>query len=361
MPDVVGQDTLGEGDLPEGVANYGSLAAFAAKTEEDWEDELRGSELDRWGSGGFLGGLFEGLAEGKPFVVALIEAIIDAIFPNATEIVSDVINESSQVVNDIIETVVDAFEWIASLFGVQFDNTDTAQASANHVNSRVTALESGVLASNVSGGVSVSDPFTGASANDLGASWTRTSSGAGAGGFGPSGGGKAVWKKSGGLSREHRDRYNTPLATDYQSVSVVIGYRPTTSSTTSSSTLLIARCNSAATEFVWAAINAAAVQVGKFASGTSSVWASQSVTVNAGDQFTFLVGTSTDDRQVILKQNGVVRITHTDTTSSSLGASYRYVGVSSAAVGGTSRGFATQFAPAELEVWSAADRLAATI
>jgi hypothetical protein len=345
VPDVVGTDTLLEGDLPEGVANYGSLATFAAKTESDWENELRGNEETRWGDG-FLGGLFAGLAEGKPFIVALIEAILGEIFPDFDEVLEDV------------ET---AFEQLAAFFGIEWENTAIAQSSANNVNSRVTTLESSLLASDVSGGVTVSDPFTGASANDLGASWTRTSSGAGAGGFGPDGGGKAVWKKSGGLSREHRDRFNTPLATDYQSVSVVIGFRPTTSSTgVSASTLLIARCNSAATEFVWAAINAAAVQVGKFASGVSSVWASQSVTVSAGDQFTFIVGTSADDRQVILKQNGVVRITHTDSTSSSFGASYRYVGVSSSAVGGTSRGFATQFTPAELEVWSAADRLAAT-
>jgi hypothetical protein len=356
VPDVVGQDTLIEGDLPEGAANYGSLATFAAKTEEDWEDELRGTELNRWGSGGFLGGLFEGLAEGKPFVVALIEAIIDAIFPNASDIVSDVINAGSQVVNDIIETVTDAFEWIASLFGVRFNDTVTAQVSANNVNSRVTALESSLLASDVSGGVTVSDQFTAAAANDLGVAWTRTSDGAGAGGFGPNGSGKAVWKKSGGLSREHRDRYNTPLATDYQSVAVVVSKAPESSS----STLLIARANSAATEFVWALIGSALVRVGKFASGTSSVWASQSVTVSAGDQFTFLVGTSVNDRQVIVRQNGVVRITHTDTTSSAFGASYRYVGLSSIAVGGVSRGFAVQFAPAELEVWSAADRLPGT-
>jgi hypothetical protein len=119
----------------------------------------------------------------------------------------------------------------------------------------------------------------------------------------------------------------------------------------------MARCNSAATEFVWALIAFNAVRVGKFAAGTSSLWASQSVTVNAGDQFLFIVGTAADDRQVILKQNGVVRITHTDTTSSSFGASYRYVGLTSIAVGTT----VTQVAPSEIEVWSAADRLPATI
>jgi hypothetical protein len=342
VPDVVGTDTLLEGDLPEGVANYGSLATFAAKTESDWEDELRGNEENRWGGDGFLGGLFAGLAEGKPFIVALIEAILAEVFPDFDEVLDDV------------ET---AFEQLAAFFGIKWDNTDTAQSSANNVNSRVTTLEGSLLASNVSGGVSVFDQFVGASANDLGASWTRTSSGAGAGGFGPNGSGKAVWKKSGGLSREHRDRHNTPLATDYQSVAVVVTKAPEPSGGGGfAQTFLLARSNSAATEFVWALISSASVQVGKYVSGTASSWASQSVTVKAGDQFTFIVGTSTDDRQVIVKQNGVVRITHTDTTSSSFGASYRYVGLSSIAVGTST----TQLAPAELEVWSAADRLPAT-
>ena len=238
-----------------------------------------------------------------------------------------------------------------------FENAGIAQDTATNAQKGVTLLQTDILAASVIGGVSVSDQFVGASANDLGGSWTRTSAGAGAGGFGPNGGGRAVWKKSGGLSREHRDRYNTPLATDYQSVAVVVAKAPEPSTGSGSSTLLIARCNSAATEFVWAFIGAASVGVGKFASGASSLWMSQSVTVKAGDLFTFIVGTSTNDRQVIVKQNGVVRITHTDTTSSSFGASYRYVGLSSIAVGTT----VTQVAPSEIEVWSAADRLPATI
>lgn len=236
-------------------------------------------------------------------------------------------------------------------------NVFIAQDTATNAQKGVTLLQTDILAANVTGGVSVSDQFSGASANDLGAAWTRTSNGAGAGGFGPNGSGRAVWKKSGGLSREHRDLYNTPLATDYQSVTVVVAKPNEPSTGNTSSTFMLARCNSAATEFVWALITFNAVQVGKFASGTASLWASQSVTVKAGDQFTFIVGTSTDDRQVIVKQNGVARITHTDTTSSSLGASYRYVGLSSIAVGTTT----TQVAPAELEVWSAADRLPTTI
>lgn len=243
-----------------------------------------------------------------------------------------------------------------------------AQDTATNAQKGVTLLQNDILAANVEGGAAVSDQFNGASANTLGASWTRTSTGAGAGDFGPNGSGRAVWKESGGLDRDHRDRFNTPLNTDYQAVSVVVSKAPEAVMGSTATTRLIARSDAAATTFVYAEINATTVRVGKVVSGVASSWASSTVTVQAGDQFTFLVGTNADDRQVILKQNGVARITHTDSTSSAFGADYRYVGVSSAAVGvqnapprrGTS-GTVYQLTPAELEVWSAADRLPATI
>lgn len=238
-----------------------------------------------------------------------------------------------------------------------YTNVFIAQRTATNAQKQVTLLQADILASNVVGGVSLSDQFNGASANNLGAAWTRTSDGPGAGGFGPNGSGRAVWTKSGGLSREHRDRYNTPLNTDYQAVSVVISAPAEPATGSGASTILIARSNAAATTFVFALIGRTSVLVGKFVSGSSSVWVTQSVTVEAGDVFTFIVGTDADDRQVILKQNNVPRITHTDTTSSAFGSDYRYVGLSSIAVGTTT----SQIAPAQLEVWSAADRLPATV
>lgn len=78
-PIVVGQETILEGVLPEQAINSGSLAEFAAKTQQDWEDELRGNEITRW-EGGVLDGLFTGLQQGKPFVVALVQAIVKEVF-----------------------------------------------------------------------------------------------------------------------------------------------------------------------------------------------------------------------------------------------------------------------------------------
>lgn len=50
--------------FPEAASNYDSLAAFAAKTEDDWAATNRGLEVARWGNvnSGARGGLAAGLA-----------------------------------------------------------------------------------------------------------------------------------------------------------------------------------------------------------------------------------------------------------------------------------------------------------
>lgn len=240
-----------------------------------------------------------------------------------------------------------------------YTNAGVAQSSANYANSQLSILTGGALASNVTGGVAVSAPFTGASANTLGSSFSRTSEGPGAGNFGPNGSGQAVWKKSGGLWRRHIDRNTTALATDYQALFMVVSKPAEAPSFGSDAyTYLLARMNSTAATFVYCRIGRTNLEVGKRSGGTWTAWTSVDITANAGDQFAFLVGTSTDDREVIVRQNGVTRLTYTD-TSSALGSDYRYVGLASQCA---ERNFLTdQTRPAELDVWSAADRLPATI
>lgn len=238
-------------------------------------------------------------------------------------------------------------------------NAGVAQSSANYANSQLSILTGGALASNVTGGVSISDPFTGASSNTLGASWTRSSDGPGNGNFGLNGSGQAAWKKSGGLWRRHFDRHNTPLATDYQAVFVVIAKPAEAPSFGSDAyTYLLLRMEDEDT-FVYLRIGNNDLEIGKRAGGTWSSWDSKGATVNAGDQFVFIAGTDTDDRQFIVRQNGITRFDYIDGSSSAMGASYRYAGLASQAA---ERNFLTdQTRPAELDVWSAADRLPATV
>ena len=233
-----------------------------------------------------------------------------------------------------------------------------AQSSANYANIQLSLLTTGTLASD-SGGVSVSEQCNGASANNFGGSWDRVSDGAGGGHYGPDGAGHGVWKKFGGLVRRHVDRHTTALSTDYQVVLCVMAAPPQTPLLGSNAyNYLCARMDSAGTTFVWARVTNNEAAVGKCVSGTWTTWDTETITANHGDQWMFLVGTSTDDRQVIVKQNGTTRLDWTDTVHS-YGASYLYAGM--AAQSGDRLVFLDQTVPGEVDLWTAADRLPTSV
>lgn len=243
-----------------------------------------------------------------------------------------------------------------------------AQNTATFTSGQLAAITGAGLASDVSGGIAINAGFSEASATTL-TGFTRVrSDGPGAGTFGPDGAGNAVWKKSGGLWRRHLDLHDTELATDYQIVTAVLAAPPQEAYLGQQAyTYLIARCDDVAENFVWLRIGRAGVVIGKSTTAdlweASGAWASASVTTRAGDQWSLLAGTDTDDRQFLVKQNGVVRLDHTDTTSSSMGADYRYVGLASLAA---DRGvliipLLDQTVPAQLDAWAAADRLSTSI
>lgn len=246
-----------------------------------------------------------------------------------------------------------------------YNNAGYAQNSANWANSQLTILTGGSLSSEVEDGVAVNDQFNGASANTLGASWDRFSDGSGGGNFGPNGAGQAVWKKSGGLFRRHINVYTTPLATSYHAVFCVMSQPPQAPYLGSDAYIyLVARCNDDASDFVYARIGNNDLAVGKRDNNNFPVpWQTVVTTTNPGDQWTFLAGTDTNTRQFIVKQNGVARITVTDTSSSAMSVDHQYVGLGAAAA---DRGFLIipffeQTTPGEVDLWSAADRLPTSI
>lgn len=128
----VGIDTILAGDLPAGAANFTSLAAHAAKTQEDWDDELKNAEIARWGNSGVLGGLFQGLAQGKPFIVALIQAIVQKAFG----------------VSDTHTTIADALENLRSRFDTKWTALDGAQTTAANAMAAATLLDSDLTNTN---------------------------------------------------------------------------------------------------------------------------------------------------------------------------------------------------------------------
>lgn len=72
--------TSPDGVQPSGSIGYGELAAYAAKSEQDWRAEMAAPHEQAWGDTGFLGSLFQDLARGKPFAVAVLENLIESIW-----------------------------------------------------------------------------------------------------------------------------------------------------------------------------------------------------------------------------------------------------------------------------------------
>jgi hypothetical protein len=288
---------------PEGLNDSG-LAAFAVKTQFDWATQQRNGMLDR-------------------FLPAQL-----------------------------------------GFFGL-FDAVAVAQKSANFANITNTITKATTLAAGVASGVAVTDAFNGSSANDLGGSWTRTSTGSGSGFWGPNGGGSAVWKASGGLTRQHYDRHSTPLFTDFQAVMTVVSSYPALNSRSPAYTYLVGRANSnqlSSATFVYLRIGRNSLALGKCVAGTfATPWVTQNTTNVAGDQISFLLGTNASQRNFIVVQNGFAVINHTDTTSSDFSASHRYVGVvNSCGVDSAIASRRQQIAPASLDLFAAADRQSST-
>ena len=288
---------------PEGLDDSG-LAAFAVKTQFDWANQQRNGLLSRF--------------------------------------------EPAQL----------------GFFGL-FDAVAVAQKSANFANITNTITKATTLAAAVASGVAVTDAFNGTAANDLGASWTRSSAGSGSGFWGPNGSGSAVWKNSGSLARQHYDRHNTPLFTDFQAVMTVVSKYPTQVFNPSNFTYLVGRANSnvlSSGTFVYLRISNNQLALGKCVSGTfNAPWVTVATTNVAGDQISFLLGTNASQRNFIVVQNGFAVINHTDTTSSDYGSGFRYVGVINNGVPGkrTYSGF-SPITPASLDLFAAADRQSST-
>jgi hypothetical protein len=251
-------------------------------------------------------------------------------------------------------------------FGL-FDAVAVAQKSANFANITNTITKATTLAAAVTSGVAVTDAFNGTAANDLGASWTRTSTGSGSGFWGPNGTGSAVWKASGGVARQHYDRHSTPLFTDFQAVMTVVSAYPQVNSRGPAYTYLVGRADSnqlSTATFVYLRIGNNSLALGKCVAGTfATPWVVQETTNVAGDQISFLLGTNASQRNFIVVQNGFAVINHTeDPPSSAFGASNRYVGVINSATFNPTAlpSRRTQISPAALDLFAAADRQSST-
>jgi hypothetical protein len=108
---------------PDTTANADSFSGYAAKTQEEYEDERRGAENSRWGIAGLLGGFFpEPLRSGIQFPLAMIEAIIKRIlapFGGGSTDFDDVTSALTALVQTLtapLQYIFNLAEWVEELF-----------------------------------------------------------------------------------------------------------------------------------------------------------------------------------------------------------------------------------------------------
>ena len=328
MPDVVGTDTLLEGDLPEGVANYTSLAAFAAKTESDWETELRGNEETRWGDG-FLGGLFAGLAEGKPFIAALIEALLIEAFPDYEE---------------TVEEVEEAFISFASNFNGKWRDIVAAKDAADYANAQLAVSNRPIR-----------DLFDGAEGN-LSADWDidyfDSVGGLAGGEVQQDGDGNAWWDGFGISARTGRCVFNAATTTtDDQIATAVMPLRVQSPAllTGQSYLRILLRVNAAGTNYTYAEITDDSVALGCRVGGTVTEFDSVGTATQDGDVWDFFANGSV----LTVERNGIVVLSHDDSGGvAEMDSDHRYVGFEMFA---NSRGLSGQTSPGTMAVFSADD------
>ncbi len=275
--------------------------------------------------------LYAGLRRGIPLPLAIMEAILQQAF------------------NDTVTTfdhIGDALAAFLAQFGIKWKNTDDAQDAASYALAQLAASTRPIV-----------DLFDSPTSGLPSANWDVFHSGGG-GHLYQNGKGRLDYAYAFGIAADERLLWNAAdTASDLQVISTVMP-RPVDSAFlgSNSSAALCGRVNSAFNTFVYGGIDSGGARIGCRVSGTTTPFASNPVTVGAGDAWDFYVGDTTPDLyHFTLIRNGVIVVDYTDSAMvSQAGPGYRSVGLE--VVVADRNFFTAQTSPGTFAVFSADDQ-----
>lgn len=340
--------TYPAGGYPEGTANEDSLAAFAAKTQEQWETELRGEQKEPWEFSLF--GFFQDLQQGKPLVIAIMEAIAQGLgipvveWQTTEEIVAAIdqwskdlgasVEDAADNVAGVIDSIIQGFHaWSQTGF-----TTDDLNEFANTVGAAIGTLSAMGLRLNKLEGANAAilEDFSTYPNNtsSLGSEWVQWYSGAGGGTLGAVNG-YAIFN----LALDTANKlayaiYNTPVASDFHKVSVAMSVPNELLGI--SQNLIVARANPVPNgDHVFARLGWRKIEMGFVKNGAVTILGSQDRLFTNGAIYTL---DCTADRTWMLWENNTQILTVTDAASaSSLGPDFRSTGFATFAPNGVAR------------------------
>jgi hypothetical protein len=291
---------------------------------------------------------------------------LGAAFTQLTNWATNTVNS----IYDIIDAIVNAFEgipifgplvggvWnvISGLLGIG----NNAQATSTSNAGEIAAIKAGLAAAG-SGGVSITEDFDRPVATSLGAGWTQTYSGAGAGTEGLDGLGNAHWAASGGAVRTVINISTTALTSNTQYASFVLRQKNVNSTFGGNHARrsLLLRSNTAGTTYVQVELTSETTATLRcVVSGTTVLSTNATgLTTKPGDFWELFAGDASDDYHIYAKLNGVTVLNLVDSGHlSAVGPSNLKVGFGGwAGIAVNLIIFLVQYSPPDVAAFGAAD------
>lgn len=313
--------------IPNDAVNKGSMAAYAAKTQQDWEEERRAAVTQRLtpARAGF--------------------------------------QKIGQDFSTIIDNLVKGFfGWTGS----GFRHEDSAQALADQaaataaLSAAVTALQNNQNNQAVGGTAEFIDFSPRSDSSSLGGDFTQTYSGSGSGLWGIVSG-RAAWISVNDAPRSCVAVYNAEqTTTDYQMVGASFATSPMWfNAAAQARNYLFGRMNSSGTSYVYADFGKYDVELGCVVSGVKTVFAAETdFSFKSNALYWLRTGTVGGLRIFQVLEGTTPIITHTEVGSTSMvGASYRYCGTG---VKAYATGFGTS-PPGKTSAWAFSDNQPANV
>ena len=286
---------------PDGAANKGSFAAFAATTEDEWREQLR---------------------------------------LNTSSHLEDAKAGFGNIGADIGETIDNIVRGLFGWIGSSWSHEDSLRAlldqaaTTSALSSAIAKLQNGQTAAAIGGNSAFIDFALRDDAGSLGSDFDQTYDGDGTGTWGIESG-RAVWDSVSDAPRSCIAVFDEQSVTDYQLVGASMATSPVWfNSVGQGRNILIGRSNSAGTEYVYADFGKYDVELGCVVSGVKHVF--DTVTGSAFGGFSFKsntiywlqCGTADGARVFQVLEDTTPIITHTEVgTTSQMDGSHRYSGM----------------------------------
>lgn len=332
-----------------------ALSSFAAKTQDDWEAEIKAPYTHTYTN--VLEGLFGGIVHAGSLALSIVSEVVRAIlgldpttfFVSIEQALASLTHFFGQIINGFVgifsgavgvagKTVTDIFSAIGGFYAALLTGLTGAGApsgvatawdvhvGADGIRQTVSNLQSEVQALKFDqlppGGIRYVDSGNNSYVSGWGPNWTPVAGNTGTVCVTPRG---FQWVTAGNAQRKYLAYYNAQTQSDLQVVGVVLYslMGPLTCGN-----YLLARVGDSGNSYIYVRLYNNKAELGCYVDGVQNVWDTALGTPQAGSLWEIQAGTEDDPRKILVYQNRRTIFDYDDTAEQSkMGADYRRGGM----------------------------------